>query len=261
MMKEQYITKVNQLLEEYQDDFILEGPLLELKDRLLSVESSIAVVGQFSVGKSALLNALLGDEILSTRRIESTKVLTKIKTVQTKEEQKIRLHFKNGDMKDLSIDAVELLESYTTFQGGEVTDDLSLVELYWPVSFLNEHLTLIDTPGANSLTADAFKVTEEALGQAAAIIYLFNGQKGMDQTDNQLLTELLARQKKIFLVATHVDGLTDSDWSLVEQNVYSNLNQINEAEEIKLYPISSVLALKGKKKKMNRKLMNLTFNH
>lgn len=253
-MKELYIKKINELLVDYEDDFIMESALLELKDRLLAVENSIAVVGQFSVGKSALLNALLGDEILSTRRIEATKVLTKIKTVHSKEEQKLRLYFKNGHSEDLPIEDIESLASYTTFQGTEVTEELSLVELYWPVSFLNEHLTLIDTPGANSLTAEAFKVTEEALEEAAAIIYLFNGQKGMDQTDYKLITELLEGQKTIFLVATHIDGLTNDEWSLVEQTIYANLKQINKADEIKLYPVSSLLALEGKKENDQKKL-------
>ena len=241
-----YIKLVEDALAQYEDDFIFGGPLLELQERLQAIESSIAVVGQFSVGKSALLNALLGEELLSTRRIESTKVLTKIKTVTNEQDKAIVLHYKNGESKTISIEDIEELARYTTFQGTDETDELKLVELYWPISFLNEELTLIDTPGANSLTASAFKVTEEALRSASAIIYLFNGQKGMDQVDYKLLTELIERQKHIFIVATHVDGLTQSEWQEVESSVLTKIQQQMDKSQQMIYPVSSMQALQGK---------------
>ncbi|MGR5962310.1 dynamin family protein [Bacillus paranthracis] len=44
-----------------------------LHNRINSITSSIVAVGQFSVGKSELLNALLGEKLLASRRMESTK--------------------------------------------------------------------------------------------------------------------------------------------------------------------------------------------
>ena len=241
-----YLQLVEKALRNYGDDFIFGGPLLELQERLLAIESSIAVVGQFSVGKSALLNALLGEDVLSTRRIESTKVLTKIKTVTKEQDKAIVLHYKDNSSKTIAIENIEELERYTTFQGSEETDALKLVELYWPVSFLNDELTLIDTPGANSLTASAFKVTEEALKSASAIIYLFNGRKGMDQVDYNLLTGLIERQKHIFIVATHTDGLTSNEWQQVEQSVRNKVQQYVDETQQTIYPVASMQALEAK---------------
>ncbi len=241
-----YVKEINRALEQYEDDFIFGPPLVELKERIEAIEHSIAVVGQFSVGKSALLNALLGEEVLAARRIEATKVLTKIKTVKREEDKRVNLHFTSGEVKTIQIQDVGELDQYTTFQGDKVTDELTLVELYWPVSFLNDELTLVDTPGANSITEGAFQVTEEALEEAAAIIYLFNGQKGMDQTDYDLLKGYTDRQKRVFIVATHVDGLTPAEWEQVAAHVTEHLDGYVPKEEQTLYPVSSVLALQGK---------------
>lgn len=249
-----YLYKVNELLKVYEEDFIFGPPLLELKERIESVEHSIAVVGQFSVGKSALLNALLGEEVLSARRVEATKVLTKIKTVTNDADKKVVLHFTDGRKDQIAIERLEELDQYTTFQGGEITNELTLVELFWPVSFLNDELTLVDTPGANSITEGAFKVTEEALEQAAAIIYLFNGQKGMDLKDYELLKSFTDRQKRVFIVATHVDGLTDDEWSQVESHVMGHLPGYVPEEERQIYPVSSLLALEGKLEKDGEKV-------
>ena len=135
------------------------------------------VIGQFSVGKSALLNALLGDELLSTRRIESTKVLTRIRYCAPNQKPSILLQFQHGSSEEISVNDLSELEKYTTFQGTGITDELRFVDVFWPLPFLDEQLMLEDTPGANSLTATAFSTTEEA----SAVYYLFNGQKGIDR--------------------------------------------------------------------------------
>lgn len=234
----------------YADDLFFAEDLQLLHERLHSIHSSIVVVGQFSVGKSALLNALLGDELLSTRRIESTKVLTRIRYCAPNQKPSIVLQFQNGSSKEISVNDISDLEKYTTFQGTGITDELSFVDVFWPLPFLDEQLMLVDTPGANSLTATAFSTTEEALRNASAVIYLFNGQKGIDQTDYQLLKSLIDKQKRIFLVATHVDDLTSDDWTLVESNVRYKLDEhVLGLGDSKIYPVSSIKGLQGKKQK------------
>ena len=234
----------------YADDLFFGEELQLLHERLHSIHSSIVVIGQFSVGKSALLNALLGDELLSTRRIESTKVLTRIRYCAPNQKPSIILQFQDGSSEEISVNDLSELEKYTTFQGTGITDELRFVDVFWPLPFLDEQLMLVDTPGANSLTATAFSTTEEALREASAVIYLFNGQKGIDQTDYQLLKSLIDKQKRIFLVATHVDDLTSDDWTLVERNARQKLDEhVLGLGKTKIYPVSAIKALQGKQQK------------
>lgn len=244
--KSQLLLKVNQSLSLYGGDLFWGDDLALIQSRLLAIESSIAVIGQFSVGKSALLNALLGEEILSNRVVESTKVLTRIRHCATQEEAKIRLTKHDGSQETIKMTHIDDLQKYTTFQGEDITNELQYVDLYWPVQFLNQDLVLVDTPGANSLTASAFQTTREQLKTSSAIIYLFLGTKGLDAADYPLIQEFIRQRKKVFLVGTHIDQVTTDQWQEVVSDVQAKLNPLRQGEVIDIIGVSSKDALRGK---------------
>jgi GTPase Era involved in 16S rRNA processing len=247
MHKTKVTNRIHKLLAEYGEDLFLGDEIKQLYNRILSVESSIVVVGQFSVGKSALLNAFLGEKLLATRRLESTKVITRIRYCD-KGYEKIVLHGENGVLKEQPLKKTSDLGTYTTFQGSSITDELQAVDVYWPLAFLDTQLQLVDTPGANSLTETAFTVTEEELRKASAVIFLFNGQKGLDQTDYRLVTNLIERRKKVFMVASHIDGLTEIEVTTVINSVKTGLNQyVKHKQNVEIFPVSSTEALEAKR--------------
>lgn len=244
--KEKLQQEVNSYFKKYIDDIFFGEELKLIEKRLLSMESSIAVVGQFSVGKSALLNALLGQEILATRKIESTKILTRIRHCTSTEDAKVVLTLKDGQKNTLPLTNVSDLQKYTTFQGEEITDFIQYVDVYWPVQFLNKELILIDTPGSNSLTTSAFQTTKEQLKSSSAIIYLFMGTKGLDARDYEIIEEYATHKKKIFLVGTHLDQLMKEQWLEVQEEVKKKIIQINAIKDIEIIGVSSSEALSGK---------------
>lgn len=196
MNKSELSERISLLLNKYKDDLFFGEEIQVLHSRINSITSSIVAVGQFSVGKSELLNALLGEKLLASRRMESTKVTTRIHKCMNDEMRNIVLHYKTGEKKELPITDVSVLDQYTTFQGRGEEEELEFVDVYWPLQFLDNQLFLVDTPGANSLTEEAFIVTEKELEKASSVLYLFNGQKGIDQTDLSLLKDLMNRRKK-----------------------------------------------------------------
>ena len=100
----------------------------------------ITFVGRFKTGKSSLINALIGYDILPTRAITATAVVTRIARGKTK---KAWLLEKNTKHEITVPQAQEIILNYKIKDGEEPPE--ILFEL--PISWLPEDVVLVDTPG------------------------------------------------------------------------------------------------------------------
>ena len=91
-----------------------QSQLTYFQNRITDDEFRIAVVGEFSSGKSTFLNAIIGRDILKHGTEETTATITRIVNVSSDDLRKGTgvIFFQNGSTKDLS-DFNEL-QHYTT---------------------------------------------------------------------------------------------------------------------------------------------------
>ena len=126
----------------------------ELRDRAEKVRADrfkVLVVGEFKRGKSTLLNAMLGDDIMPRKAAECTAVVT---TIQYAEGKRARVVFSDG-RPDESLGVDEFRERYeSTIEDSSdrqaALDRFSQVEraeLYYPVDLCRHRVELVDSPG------------------------------------------------------------------------------------------------------------------
>lgn len=117
----------------------------------------VAVAGRMKAGKSTLVNAMVGELIAPTDARECTRVVTWYRDGVTYRVEGVSV---DGDRAPLRFDrdggalAIEL--------GQRLPEELACIEVTWPTSRLRE-MTLVDTPGIDSLTAGVAERTEEFL--------------------------------------------------------------------------------------------------
>lgn len=149
-----------------------QAPVLERAVRRLDEPLRVAIAGKVKAGKSTLLNALVGEELAPTDEGECTRIVTWYRDGLT---YRVTLHPLEGPPRQVpftrdggAID-VDL--------GGLRPDQVDRLDVEWPSSRL-AHMTLIDTPGMGSLSADVsaraerFLVPETDETEADAVLYL-----------------------------------------------------------------------------------------
>ena len=105
------ITALSRLLDtDYiTSDDVLQRSFREIIARLQEKTFRIAVVGEFSSGKSTFLNALLGRDILTHGREETTATVTEIMHDNTKE--RLEIYYSDGHKTE--VDGFDDIEQFT----------------------------------------------------------------------------------------------------------------------------------------------------
>lgn len=148
------------------DDFHPSNALKNLLYKYLrrsQYPMEVAIVGQFSSGKSTFLNALLSKDVLPTG---ITPVTSKVNFINYGDEYKVKITFKSGATE---FHDIEHLAKYTDQRHS--TEDIRYLSLYAPVEMLKE-ISFVDTPGLNSQSKLDTLTTNTILRDVDGIIWL-----------------------------------------------------------------------------------------
>lgn len=146
----------------------------------LDVRFTVAIVGQMRVGKSTLLNALIGANLAPTGVTETTATINWFRYGQGDQCRNFRVHWTDGSSVDLPLDKV------SSWVGtGENAAKTRCLDFFADTDFLR-NANVVDTPGTRSVIQTheaatqgflADKLEEDTLqygGSADAVVYAIN---------------------------------------------------------------------------------------
>lgn len=222
----------------------------------------VAVVGEFSRGKSTLINALLGKEVLTTDFRPNTATKTLLKYGK---DERFKVKYRN-DHPDTEVKTADLqmnlakFTSDTTIEKGINDNENSLknpdnslaeqiyeVEVWCDSEFLKTNeMEIIDTPGLGSVFKAHKKVTYEVIPYVDATLFLIQVDPGPSASEILFLKFVREHVEQIFFVLTKVDNFGDP--SQLDEMVEYVRETIENGATIhvkNLYPISATRALRG----------------
>lgn len=213
------IEKLAEIKELYSyPDF--EADLKRFRERLLDKEFRIAVVGEFSSGKSTFINAILGKDILNHATTETTAVVTRIINVPENDTRvnKGNVYFKNG--KILTLDNFSKLKEYTTTLSVnyKVVDEIERVDIFVPAVNSSADVVIVDTPGLNGMADGHREITIDIIKRAHACIYLLQ-KRGLTETDITFIKYLLNYQRNFIFIQNFIDELRSDEGETAEEKV------------------------------------------
>lgn len=199
-------------------------------ESLNSNECIVSIMGQFSAGKSRLINNLLGKTILPVHITETTAFVTLIKYG---EEDYAEVTYVDGKEEKISIE-----DSLALWQSGD-SDKVSNIEgitIYMKNDMLEKGLIFADTPGINTIINKHIELTTKILDRSDIVFYV-NG-KSVTNEDIKFIEKIRAAGIETMFIRTHMDAVNADEESLDE--VISKEKEIlSELTEHELFFVSN----------------------
>ena len=175
--------------------------LLQMRSVYQEKQYFVAFIGQYSAGKSCLLNSLLRRQLLPEGITETTPLLTYIRYGEREE---ARLHDMDGAVQVLELEQVAQLVQQA--EGGRwKMDRLEFLEVFLNEDMLRAGMILLDTPGVNTLIERHERLLDASLAMAADIVYVAGHAPSLVDADK--LSMLTKAGFDVRFVRTHCDEI------------------------------------------------------
>jgi len=190
-----------------EDVLIVQRSIQQLDELFL-----IVIVGEFNAGKSAFINALLGQRLLDEGVTPTT----------------TRIH---------------LIQHGTQLESSTAGSSFSTVSA--PVDLLEE-INFVDTPGTNAISREHEAITLEFIPRSDLVLFVTSADRPFTESERAFMEKIKNWGKKIVIVINKVDILSDHhDVEHVEQYVSENVNALLGFPP-QIFSVSAKDALKAK---------------
>lgn len=185
----------------------LQKSLAQLDELFLLV-----VVGEFNSGKSAVINALLGQSLLEEGVTPTTT-------------------------------QVHLLK-YGAEMTREPTEEYVLA-LSLPVDFLNE-INIVDTPGTNAIIRRHEEITQDFVPRSDLVLFVTSADRPFTESERSFMERIRSWGKKVVVIVNKVDILENENQiqevqDFIAENAKALLGFVPQ-----VFPVSAKLALQAK---------------
>ncbi|MBN1135234.1 MAG: dynamin family protein [Anaerolineae bacterium] len=189
-----------------EDQATLSKSLHQLDELFLLV-----IVGEFNSGKSAFINALLGDRFLPEGVTPTTS----------------QIH----------------ILRYGPDPGREVEEEGVLAVTY-PTDFLQE-INIVDTPGTNAIIRRHEQLTQNFVPRSDLVIFVTSVDRPFTESERAFMEQIRQWGKKVVIILNKIDLIEDQEVAHVVDYIRQNaLALLGFAPEI--LPVSARLALRAK---------------
>jgi GTPase SAR1 family protein len=236
-LKGELLRTIDEMLAE---ESIRGCPCEELREKVETNTFNLVVVGQFKRGKTSLINALLGADILPVAVVPLTSIVTVMKYG---EELNVVVTFNDGRVAAIE---PESLTEYVTERGNPKNGkDVSEVVITYPSPYLKGGVQIIDTPGVGSVYQHNTDVAYQYLPKSDAALFLLSVDQPLGRAELDFLRDVREYSDRIFFLLNKADYFSGAD---LRESIEFSRKVLAEAMEgeVRIFPVSAKLALEGK---------------
>jgi len=178
----------------------------ELAARVSEGRFYVACVGQFKRGKSTLLNALVGREVVPTGYVPVTAVPT---VIRFGDEMHARVRMSDGAWRDIAMP--DLKEYVTEELNPENKKAVDGAEVFVPGALLSSGMCFVDTPGLGSVFTGNTATTQAFIPHIDAVLVVVGADPPIAGEELALVESIGKQVQDLILVINKADRTTDPE--------------------------------------------------
>ncbi len=201
------------------NNFILSETMLSKGD------FNLAVCGKVKNGKSSLINALIGREILPVCNDVAT---SRVFRISNADEESFYVIYANGDKKEISLEELASYGSQAEINNtGEIMANQSIayIQVNTKIDFLPDGVSLIDTPGIGSTYPQHTAITRQYIKEADGALFVMNPAP-LEKVETDFIKEVVEATPGIIFVTTKTDQYS---MEVVDETMSRNKELISKA--------------------------------
>ena len=171
----------------------------------------LVIVGEFNSGKSAFINALLGDPVMPEGVTPTTAMINLLR--------------------------------FGPVHNNEVSPE-GIVEHVYPARFLRD-ISVVDTPGTNAIIREHEAISQSFVPRSDLILFVTSADRPFSESERAYMQVIREWGKKIVIVLNKVDLLDDAGLAEVERFIGDNAARLLGFSP-EIFPVAAKLAQRAK---------------
>ncbi|MGL4876409.1 MAG: dynamin family protein [Clostridium sp.] len=232
---------MNRILERYKEQFIKCKELNEkygIENEKIEVEMgeidrfrvTTPIIGGFSTGKSSMINAILGENILSMQITPETAIPTELYYGETDR----AFIYSGTTQNEVTLEKFKEMEFYS--------DETDVIKIQYNNEFLKRinKVKLVDMPGFDSGIKLHNKAIDNYLPNSLAYIITFSADEPViKESIMNLLRELKLHDIPVYVVITKCDKVTEEVLEEAKLFIRANISKVLEVNDLKIVCVKS----------------------
>jgi len=177
-----------------------------LAERVVAGRFYVACLGQFKRGKSSLLNALVGQQLLPVGVVPITAAVTVMR-----HGQRVAATVRFLDGREQEIDVPEVACFVSEDGNPKNAKGVAVVEVFVPSPLLESGMCLVDTPGVGSVFEGNTAVTRGFVPHIDAALLVLGADPPISADELALVQDLSQHTSELLFVLNKSDRLPDTE--------------------------------------------------
>ena len=173
-------------LKEFSEELELNNTAKSIADTIEKTANEhfeVAIVGEFKRGKSTLINALLGQEVLPADVLPATATLNRVTYSET---PYVEVEYKTVEKETVDINKLADYVTKLSYESEKRAESVKQATVHYATDFCKNNVDIIDTPGLND-DEQMTNVTLSILPEIDAAVFVISANSPFSQFEKEFL--------------------------------------------------------------------------